>query len=100
MPVSSHRNSRFYEMTKSHQYFPIGQEFWYSPLADPSVEILIRAKDMSGLNIITCEEICGKHCCISKWCAENGNFDSVGNNFIPECSNREDGMDVYFELCQ
>lgn len=92
--------SKYPIMTEARQVFPIGQEFWYSPLVDPSVEILVCAKDMSGLNTLINKEICDKHCCINKWCAEIGNFDSVGNNFIPECSNREDGIDVYFELCQ
>lgn len=76
MPVSSHRNSRFKEMTKAKQYFPIGEEFMYTPKSDPSVTLrLVPVTEMSG----GC-----RGCAIVKYCNES-NCDHYGGRFIPEC---------------
>lgn len=102
MAVSSGRK-RIKVMEQSREFFDIGEPFWYTPLSDENVHILVEpipctnVKDY-GVDWFSQQE-CNEYCALSKWCAERGNYDSNGRNYIPSCSSdeREDETHVFFK---
>jgi hypothetical protein len=105
MAISSGRGAfvRLPKMVRAREFFGIGEPFWYTPLADKDTNILIEAipctnvtpPEVDGFSQRDCE----KHCALSKWCSESGNFDESGSNYIPCCSDyeREDKTNVFFK---
>ena len=97
MPVlgKSHRNKPNW-MKHAHEFFKIGEPFWYTPFADQKTEILIEPVERpDGMWART---VCFQLCALCKWCGEDENF--IGDvNYIPVCGGdeREDGKNVYFK---
>ena len=83
-------------MVKAREFFPVGEMFWYTPLKDQNVELLIQPeKHPSGMYTRT---MCNSLCALRKWCGEDGTY--IGDvNYTPEChgENREDNESVYFK---
>ncbi len=100
MPISSGKYLSVSRMVKDHQYFPIGEGFWYAPLCDPDMNMFICAIELpkDGVNDVV-NDVCGKLCCLDKYCMNPGNSTSNGRNWIPQCSMfcRKDGKSVYFK---
>ena len=101
MPVSG-KSSHHYSssdiklMEKAREFFAVGEQFWYSPLAEHTVEILVepvkRPPEMYARGV--CQQLCA----LCKWCGEKENY-SGGVNYIPECKGDErvDNISVYFK---
>ena len=102
MAISSGR-CRIPVMELSREFFDIGRPFWYSPLSDKSIHILIEPIPCTNVTEYSMDVFgkteCEKYCALSKWCGERGNFDTNGENHIPSCSDydRKDKTNVFFK---
>lgn len=100
MAISSGR-CRIPSMELAREFFGVNEPFWYTPLADKDTTILIEAtpcKSVVRHNYFSQAE-CETYCAICKWCAESGNFNDRGENYIPCCSDyeRKDKTGVFFK---
>lgn len=78
-------------MTKAHQYFPIGEEFMYTPKSDTSATLRLVPVSVSFA-------MCSS-CAIMKYCESKSNYVHDGVKFIPECysTRRPDRESVIFK---
>jgi hypothetical protein len=105
MAVSSGRGGfgRFPKMEVTREFFEIGKPFWYTPLADKNTNILVKPVECKSVvppNVDGfSQQYCETYCALYKWCAEVGNFDEHGVNYIPCCDGfeRKDDTGVYFK---
>lgn len=95
MPVISH-GYKIPTMVVNRSFFPIGQKFFYSPMAEPGTKMLLVAEEIDG-SVFPCTL-----CAIGKWCGYTDNHDENGINYIPVCNymEREDKKTVRFTICQ
>lgn len=90
-------------MENTREFFGVNEPFWYTPLSDKNVRILIEAIPCANVKPPEVDWFsqrdCEDHCALSKWCAEPGNFDGNGENHIPCCAEyeREDKTSVFFK---
>lgn len=96
MAISSGKRSSP-EMTESKEFFKLEEPFWYSPIADPNVKILIEARDTSEVCSWFASEECDRYCAIAKWCTKFDNEDENGDNYIPACGQPYRDKQVYFK---
>lgn len=97
MSVRSGKNGFSQIMSKNRELFEIGEPFWYSPMSDKTVAVLVEARsaedDFGEFN----SEMCDSHCALSEWCCMKGNVDNEGNNYIPACGTPDREEQVYFK---
>lgn len=101
MAVSSgHILNGISKMEESHQFFPVGEPFLYTPLNDPSGAMIIQAAKVDPKVIEDSHAaICSDLCCLNCFCMKPNNYTESGSNWIPVCSgiNRMDNTQVYFK---
>lgn len=96
MAVSSGIRSKYQSMTESHQFFPVGDIFLYTPAACKDISVLVEVVEKP--EFVCNRECCEKLCKIGEWCGNVDNF-VMGYNYIPSCQPylRLDKKQVYFK---
>lgn len=98
--IESRKQEYMPEFSREKDYFAIGEMFWYKPknFKDSESILVMPVKDRDPKKIALS---CAKNCAMYQFCSSSDNWDA-GFLFVPKCfaSNREDGNNVYFELCR